>query len=44
MRPDCTDFRQLFLDDAPLMDMRAPIEFVKGAFPGAVNLTLMSYQ
>lgn len=24
MRPDCTDFRQLFLDDVPMMDMRAP--------------------
>ena len=42
MRPDCTDFRALFLSDAPLMDMRAPIEFVKGAFPGAVNLPLMT--
>ncbi|UTL91993.1 MULTISPECIES: tRNA 2-selenouridine(34) synthase MnmH [Pseudomonas] len=44
MRPDCTDFRQLFLDDAPMMDMRAPIEFVKGAFPGTVNLPLMTDQ
>ncbi len=42
MRPDCTDFRQLFLDDAPMMDMRAPIEFAKGAFPGVVNLPLMT--
>jgi tRNA 2-selenouridine synthase len=44
MRPDCTNFRQLFLDDAPMMDMRAPIEFVKGAFPGTVNLPLMTDQ
>ena len=44
MRPDCTDFRQLFLDDAPMMDMRAPIEFAKGAFPGVVNLPLMTDQ
>ena len=44
MRPDCTDFRQLFLDDAPMMDMRAPIEFSKGAFPGVVNLPLMTDQ
>ena len=39
MRPDCTDFRQLFLDDVPMMDMRAPVEFAKGAFPGAVTVS-----
>ncbi|ANY89290.1 MULTISPECIES: tRNA 2-selenouridine(34) synthase MnmH [Pseudomonas] len=44
MRNDCTDYRQLFLDDVPMMDMRAPIEFTKGAFPGAVNLPLMNDQ
>ncbi|MDS9588947.1 MULTISPECIES: tRNA 2-selenouridine(34) synthase MnmH [unclassified Pseudomonas] len=44
MRPDCTDFRQLFLDDVPMMDMRAPVEFAKGAFPCAVNLPLMNDQ
>lgn len=42
MRPDCTDFRQLFLDDVPMMDMRAPVEFAKGAFPGVTNLPLMN--
>tara|TARA_R100000306_G_C4382457_1_gene146701 strand:+ start:6981 stop:8090 length:1110 start_codon:yes stop_codon:yes gene_type:complete len=36
------DFRHLFLDAVPLMDVRAPIEFKKGAFPGAVNLPLMN--
>ncbi|QXH46088.1 tRNA 2-selenouridine(34) synthase MnmH [Pseudomonas xanthosomatis] len=44
MRPDCTQLHQLFLDDVPLMDMRAPVEFTKGAFPGAVNLPLMTDQ
>lgn len=44
MRDDCTDYRQLFLDDAPMMDMRAPVEFTKGAFPGVVNLPLMTDQ
>lgn len=44
MRPDCTDFKQLFLDDAPMMDMRAPVEFAKGAFPSAINLPLMNDQ
>lgn len=42
MRPDCTDFHSLFLDDVPMMDMRAPVEFAKGAFPGVVNLPLMN--
>ncbi|AWQ07657.1 tRNA 2-selenouridine(34) synthase MnmH [Bordetella bronchiseptica] len=42
MRADTRDFRALFLGDAPLLDTRAPVEFAKGAFPGAVNLPLMS--
>ncbi|MBF8779523.1 tRNA 2-selenouridine(34) synthase MnmH [Pseudomonas fulva] len=44
MRDDCTDFRRLFLEGAPMMDMRAPIEFAKGAFPNTVNLPLMNDQ
>ena len=39
---DITDFRDLFLNDRPMMDTRAPIEFHKGAFPGVVNLPLMT--
>ena len=35
-------YRRLFLDDVPLMDVRAPIEFGKGAFPAARNLPLMT--
>ena len=42
MRPDCTELHRLFVDDVPLMDMRAPVEFAKGAFPGVVNLPLMT--
>jgi len=42
MRGDTDDYRELFLRGAPLMDTRAPIEFGKGAFPGAVNLPLMT--
>tara|TARA_Y100000748_G_scaffold280736_1_gene259895 strand:- start:6775 stop:7881 length:1107 start_codon:yes stop_codon:yes gene_type:complete len=42
MRENTEDFRQLFLQDVPLMDVRAPIEFGKGAFPEAVNLPLMN--
>ena len=37
-----TDYRQLFLGDVPLMDVRAPVEFAQGAFPGVVNLPLMN--
>ncbi len=36
------DFRTLVLKRLPLIDVRAPVEFEKGAFPGAVNLPLMS--
>jgi len=41
-RADSADFRSIFLSGAPLMDVRAPVEFAKGAFPGAVNLPLMN--
>lgn len=43
-RADTADFRRLFLNDIPLLDTRAPIEFDKGAFPSAINLPLMSDQ
>ncbi len=42
MRDDTADYRELFIGGVPLMDMRAPVEFAKGAFPGAVNFPLMS--
>ncbi|WP_137807536.1 tRNA 2-selenouridine(34) synthase MnmH [Pseudomonas sp. G(2018)] len=42
MSVDCTEYRDIFLNDRPMMDARAPIEFAKGAFPGAVNLPLMN--
>jgi tRNA 2-selenouridine synthase len=34
-------YRRLFLADTPMIDVRAPIEFARGAFPGAVNIPLM---
>lgn len=37
-----TDLKQLFLDDHPLIDLRAPVEFAQGAFPGSVNLPLLT--
>lgn len=42
MRGNTDDYRQLFLNDVPMMDARAPVEFAKGAFPGVVNLPLMN--
>ncbi|UAW99704.1 tRNA 2-selenouridine(34) synthase MnmH [Halopseudomonas nanhaiensis] len=42
MRGNTEDFRQLFLSGTPLMDVRAPIEFAKGAFPNAQNRPLMN--
>lgn len=39
---DITDYRDIFLNDRPLMDTRAPVEFAKGAFPGTLNLPLMT--
>ena len=41
MRADTNNYRELFLRDVPMLDTRAPTEFSKGAFPGAVNLPLM---
>ena len=40
-RLDTDDYLRLFLDDVPLMDVRAPVEFRQGAFPCAVNLPLL---
>jgi len=32
---------KLFIDDVPLLDVRAPIEYEQGAFPTAVNLPIL---
>ncbi len=36
-----TDYARLFLDDIPMMDVRAPVEFHQGAFPQARNVPLL---
>ncbi|MCE9687831.1 tRNA 2-selenouridine(34) synthase MnmH [Shewanella sp. AS16] len=36
-----SEYRQLLVSDHPMMDVRAPVEFIKGAFPGSTNLPLM---
>jgi len=41
-RTNTSDYLSLFLKDVPLMDVRAPVEFEKGAFPNSVNEPLMT--
>jgi tRNA 2-selenouridine synthase len=44
MVADCADYGELFVQDTPLLDVRAPVEFVKGAFPNATNIPLLDDQ
>ena len=37
-----SDFKHIVLNNIALIDVRAPVEFEKGAFPHVVNLPLMS--
>lgn len=39
---DFATFLPLLRDDVPLLDVRAPIEFNKGAFPSAHNIALLN--
>lgn len=39
--PVTDDYRTLFLNEVPLLDVRAPVEFAQGAFPAAVNRPLL---
>ena len=39
--PTSSDFLKMFVQDAPLLDVRAPIEFEKGAFPNSVNVPIL---
>ena len=39
--PQTADYARLFLDDIPLLDVRAPVEFRAGAFPHAENHPLL---
>jgi tRNA 2-selenouridine synthase len=41
MRPDTDNYLELFVNDIPLMDVRAPVEFDRGAFPCAANVPLL---
>jgi len=37
-----SDFKKLFLNETPLLDLRAPIEYNQGAFPNTTNIPLLS--
>ena len=39
--PVTNDYRRLFLEDTPLLDVRAPVEYARGAFPLAENRPLI---
>lgn len=43
-RTDSDNYLHLFLNDVPMMDVRAPIEFDKGAFPCSSNIPLLDDQ
>lgn len=40
-RKNSSHYREIFLNDTPMMDMRAPIEFAQGAFPTSHSHPLM---
>lgn len=42
LAPQISDYRSLFLEQVALLDLRAPVEFSRGAFPHAHNLPLMT--
>ena len=42
--PQTDDYLSLFLNDTPLLDVRAPVEFSQGAFPYSNNLPIMDDQ
>ena len=40
--PQTDDYRSLFLNNTPLLDVRAPVEFNQGAFPFTQNFPLIN--
>lgn len=40
--PTISDYTQIFLENRPLLDLRAPVEFAEGAFPNATNIPLLT--
>jgi tRNA 2-selenouridine synthase len=42
--PQVDDYRSLFINNTPLLDVRAPVEFIQGAFPNTENHPLINDQ
>ncbi len=40
--PSIGNLTDIFINDIPLLDVRAPVEFDQGAFPNSVNIPLMN--
>ena len=40
--PQRDDYQNIFLEDTPLLDVRAPVEYKQGAFPKAKNIPLLN--
>ena len=40
--PQTDDLASLFINDVPMLDVRAPVEFEQGAFPNSINIPLMT--
>lgn len=40
--PQRDDYRQLFLDETPMLDVRAPVEYEQGAFPVSQNVPIIN--
>ncbi len=43
-RDNSADFRRIFVEDIPLLDVRAAVEYQCGSFPNAVNRPLLDNQ
>ena len=43
-RADTANYLEIFLNDSPLLDVRAPVEFDRGSFPLAWNVPLLDDQ
>ncbi|MCK5901552.1 MAG: tRNA 2-selenouridine(34) synthase MnmH [Cocleimonas sp.] len=41
-QPQCNSLLDLFLQDTPLLDVRAPVEYEKGAFPHTTNIAILN--
>jgi len=40
--PETNDYAELFLQNTPMLDVRAPVEFLMGAFPQSINSPLIN--